>query len=62
MLSNERKAHRVSEQWCAENGFETEDNPDVLDSICKVFGKPDKEFVKRTINDELEKASAELKA
>jgi hypothetical protein len=56
-LCEERTAQRVSEAWLAQSGFDTEKTTHGLGNICKVFEKPDKEFVKRTIKDELKKAS-----
>ncbi|XP_056009945.1 uncharacterized protein LOC125679402 isoform X2 [Ostrea edulis] len=60
-LCDVRTAHRVSEQWCVDNNFKTEDSSDVLDNICKALGKSDiKESVTKYIKDELKQRGKEF--
>ncbi|XP_056009942.1 uncharacterized protein LOC125656884 isoform X3 [Ostrea edulis] len=59
-LCDERAAYRVSEQWCGENNFKTEDSSDVLHNICKALRKSDKKFVTKCITDELKQREEEF--
>ncbi|XP_062574740.1 synaptonemal complex protein 1-like [Saccostrea cucullata] len=54
-LCDTKSAFRVSEKWCQENNFKTEDNPDVTETICKAVGWTDKNSLVSDIKYELER-------
>ncbi|XP_062574711.1 uncharacterized protein LOC134236559 [Saccostrea cucullata] len=58
-LCDTKSAYRVSEKWCQENIFKTEDNPDVKETICKAVGWTDKKSLVSDLKYELETATEE---